>query len=87
MLGGRERAALGYSWTYLSLYFIAALILGGVGKTWTMRQRQTQWCHRKGSDLVGKMDLSMVSANNMARALLGIAGVTSCMYWVALPVF
>lgn len=81
-----ERAFLGYSWTYLSLYFIAALILGAVGKTWTMRQRQTRWCRHKGNDLVGKMDPSMVSANNMAGALLGIAGGTSCIYGVGLPV-
>lgn len=57
-----------------SFYLITALTLGGAGKTWTMRQRQTQWCRRKGNDLVGKMGLSMVSVGNVARALQSVAG-------------
>lgn len=54
-----------------SFCLITALTPGVVGRTWTMRQRQTRWCHRKGNDLVGKMGLSMVSIGNMARALQG----------------
>lgn len=55
-------------------YLIPALTLGGVGKTWTMRQRQTRWCRRRGNDLVGRMGLSMVSVGNMVRAPQGMAG-------------
>lgn len=36
-----------------------------------MRQRQTQWCHHRGNDLVGQMGLSMVSVGNVVRALQG----------------
>lgn len=57
-----------------SFCLITALTPGVVGKTWTMRQRQTRWCRRKGNDLVGKMGLSMVSIGNMARALQRMAG-------------
>lgn len=70
LAGGESLPRLGLV-GHLFLFFIAALTPGGVGKTWTTRQRQTQWCHHKGNDLVGKMGLSMVSAGNAARALLG----------------
>lgn len=56
---------------FIFFYLITALTLGGVEKTWTMRQRQTQWCHHRGNDLVGQMGLSMVSVGNMVRALQG----------------
>lgn len=52
-------------------YLITALTLGAAVKTWTMRQRQTRWCHHRGNDLVGQMGLSMVSVGNMVRALQG----------------
>lgn len=77
VLAGGESLLRLFPVGHLFLYFLAALTLGGVGKTWTMKQRQTQWCHRKGNDLVGKMGLSMVSAGSVARALLGLAGARS----------